>query len=478
MKELKNSLIIAFFLVSITCFSQKKWTLQECVVYALENNISVKQSGLDLQTAEISKKDAIGNFLPSFSASSSHSWNIGLNQNITTGILENLTTQFTSFGLNSNVDIYAGSRNINQLHRANLSKLASQYQLDKMKDDISLLVANSFLQILFNKEQLKVLQAQQNVSKQQLDRTQSLVDSGLLPRGDLLEVQATVASQDQQIVNAENAILLSRVSLAQTLLIKDYQNFDTADIDYDVPMTNILNETPESVIIKAKEERYEIKIADANSKLAEYDLKIAKAALQPTLSGFYSYSTRASYSDRIVGFQLDQNNPTSQVGVVESTGEPVVTPNFNGVIGAPAPLFQQFSLNDGHNFGLQLNIPIFNGFATSNNVDRSRISLERSKFQLEQANLDLEANVYQAFNDAQGAMKAYEAAQKTVTARQEAYNYSSERYNVGLLNAFDFSQSQNQLQAAQSDVIRAKYDYIFKLKVLEFYFGIPISELD
>ncbi|MGE5942740.1 MAG: TolC family protein [Flavobacteriales bacterium] len=478
MKRIKNSIVISVFFISALCFSQKKWTLQECVAYALENNISIKQSGLDLKTAEISKKDAFGNFLPSLSASSSHSWNIGLNQNITTGILENLTTQFTSIGVNSNVDIYAGLRNINQLHRANLAKLASQYQLDKMKDDISLMVANSFLQILFNKEQLKVLQAQQEVSLQQLERTQSLVDTGLLPRGDLLEVQATIASQEQQIVNAENAILLSRVSLAQTLLIKDYQNFDTADIDYEVPMTNILNESPETIINKAKEERYEIKIADANTKLAEYDLKIAKGALQPTLSGYYSYSTRASYSDRVVGFELDQNNPTSQVGVVESTGEPVVTPNFNGIIGGPAPLFDQFSLNDGHNFGLQLNIPIFNGFSANNNVSRNRVSLERSKFQLEQANLDLEANVYQAFNDAQGAMKAYEAAQKTVTARQEAYNYSQERYNVGLLNAFDFSQSQNQLEAAQSDVVRAKYDYIFKIKVLEFYFGIPISELD
>lgn len=471
--------IIFFLFLGIASQAQvKKWTLQECVAYALENNISVKQSELDLKTAEINKKDAVGNFLPTLNASANHSWNIGLNQNITTGILENLTTQFTSFGLNSSVDIYAGLRNINQLHRSNLTILANQYQLDKMKDDISLLVANSFLQILFNKEQLKVLQAQQAVSEQQLERTQNLVDAGSLPRGDLLEVQATIASQEQQIVNAENAILLSKVSLAQTLLIKDYKNFDTADIDYDVPVTNILNETPETIIAKAKEERYEIKIADANSKLAEYDLKIAKGALQPTLSGFYSYSTRASYTDRIVGAELDPNTPTNQIGVVESTGEAVVAPNFRGVIGNAAPLFDQFSLNDGHNFGLQLSIPILNGFSASNNVGRNRVNLERAKFQLEQANLDLETNVYQAFNDAQGAMKAYEAAQKTLTARQEAFNYSQERYNVGLLNAFDFSQSQNQLETAQSEVIRTKYDYIFKLKVLEFYFGIPISELN
>ena len=441
-----KKIIIIFFLFSgIASQAQvKKWTLQECVAYALENNISVKQSELDLKTAEINKKDAVGNFLPTLNASSSYSWNIGLTQNPTTFDAVTATSNTLSGNINSNITIYDGLRNLNQLYRSRLEIVASQYQLDKMKDDISLLVANSFLQILFNKEQLKVLQAQQAVSQQQLERTQNLVDAGSLPRGDLLEVQATIASQEQQIVNAENAIVLSKISLAQTLLIKDYQNFDTADIDYEVPVTNILNETPATIIAKAKEERYEIKIAEANSKIADYNLKISKGALQPTLSGFYSFGS---------------NYFTSELFDTES--------------------FQsQISDNKRHNFGLQLSIPIFNGFSASNNVGRNRVNFERAKFQLEQANLDLETNVYQAFNDAQGAMKAYEAAQKTLTARQEAYNYSQERYNVGLLNAFDFSQSQNQLEAAQSEVIRTKYDYIFKLKVLEFYFGIPISELN
>jgi len=133
--------------------------------------------------------------------------------------------------------------------------------------------------------------------------------------------------------------------------------------------------------------------------------------------------------------------------------------------------------NKSHNISLSLNIPIFNGFSARNNISRSRVNVERTKFQLEQASLDLETTVYQSFNDAKGALKAYEAASKTLVARQEAFNYSQERYNVGLLNSFDFNQSKNGLEAAQSEVIRTKYDYIFKLKVLEFYFGIPVTEL-
>ncbi len=442
---MKKSIIIFFLIIGIASQAQqKKWTLNECVEYALDNNITVKQSQLDVEQTKLNKKDAVGRFLPSINASASHSWSIGLSQDPVTFSAVNATTQTTSGGINSNITLYNGLRNVNELHRSNLEILANQYQLDKIKDDISLLVANSFLQILFNKEQLKVLKAQQEVSNQELKRTEDLVEAGSLPRGDLLEIQATIASQEQQIVNAENTIILSKISLAQVLLIKDYQNFDIVDTEYQIPPTSILNQSPDVIVAKAKETRYDIKIAESNTKIADYNLKISKGALQPTLSGFYGFNTNYF------------------------TSELFPTPNFN----------TQVSDNKRHNFGMQLSIPIFNGFSVNNNIKRNQINLERSKIQLEQANLDLETKVYQAFNDTKGASKAYEAALKTLEARNEAFNYSKERYNVGLLNAFDYSQSQNRFEAAQSEVIRTKYDYIFKLKVLEFYFGIPITDIN
>jgi outer membrane protein len=441
---MKKSIIIVLLLCGVLAQAQnKKWTLKECVVYALENNISVKQSELDIETAEINKKDAFGNFLPSLNASAGYTWSIGLNQDPVTFNAVNSTTRNFNGGVGSSVDIYGGLRNVNQLRRSNLQILSSQYQLDNMKDNISLNVANAFVQILFNKEQLKVALAQQEVTKQDIERTSELVEAGSLPRGDLYEIQATLASQEQLVVNAENAILLSKIGLAQLLLLKDYENFDIVDNELEIPPTNILNETPQSIFSKAKESRYDIKIAENNSEIAEYDLKIAKAGLQPSLSASYSFSSNYF------------------------TSELFDTPNFEN----------QMSDNKSHNISLSLNIPIFNGFSARNNISRSRVNVERTKFQLEQASLDLETTVYQSFNDAKGALKAYEAASKTLVARQEAFNYSQERYNVGLLNSFDFNQSKNGLEAAQSEVIRTKYDYIFKLKVLEFYFGIPVTEL-
>ena len=133
-------------------------------------------------------------------------------------------------------------------------------------------------------------------------------------------------------------------------------------------------------------------------------------------------------------------------------------------------------MNDGHNFGLQLNIPILNGFSAKNNIERNEVNLDRSKLQLEQSNLDIEATVYQAYNDANNAKQAFEAAVKTEDARKQAFDYISERYNIGATNSFDFNQSKIQYENAQADVVRTKYDYIFRLKILEFYFGIPIDQ--
>ena len=414
--------------------------------------------------------------MPSLSADASHSWNIGLNQNITTGLYENQTIQYTSARLSSDVMIYNGLLNQNRLRRAKLSQLAGKYQLTKMQDDISLYVANAYLDILFNKENLKVQQAQQANDEKQLVRSQELVDAGSVPRGDLLDMKATLAADKQKVVAAENSLLISRLSLAQLLNLDDFQNFDIADVDMEAKPSQVMAETPEAIVEKANQVRVEIKIAQSNLDIAERDIKIARASLQPSLIGFYSFSTRASYADRVTGFAQDTANPTSVIGQVEGTGQQVLQPNFIPVLSKAAPVFDQFSDNKGHNFGLQLTVPIFNGFSAKGNVEKSKVNYEKTKNAFTQAKLDLETNVYKAITDAKGALNTYEASMATSDARKEAFNYAKEKYAVGMMTAFDFNQSQTLYTTAQSDVIRAKYDYIFKMKVVELYFGIPIIQ--
>ncbi|MCZ8229065.1 TolC family protein [Flavobacterium sp.] len=448
-----NYLSLVFFLfASVVGTAQTKtWTLEECVKYAIENNISIKNTALDIKTAEINKKGAVGNFIPSLNANTSHSWNIGLNQDITTGLLRNQTTQFTSVGGTLGIDIYKGLQNQNTLHRANLAIVASKYQLLKMQEDIALNVANAFLQILFNKENLKVQNEQLAISEKQLARSEELVKAGSIPRGDVLDIKANVATNKQNVITAENALLISKLSLAQLLQLKEFYDFDVVDNENIKDENNILAQPATAIYDKAKESRTELKIAKANLEVAQKDLAIAKGAFQPTVQGFYNYNTRIAYADRV---GLDQN------------GNPVTKPAL--------PFWDQFRDNKGQAFGAQLSIPIFNGWSVKNNVERNKVNLEKSKIALEQQELDLQRNVYTAFTDAKGALKTHESAIVSLESRQEAFNYAKERYAVGMMNSFDFNQAQTLLTNAQSEVIRTKYDYIFKIKILEFYFGIPI----
>jgi outer membrane protein len=448
---INNYLLIFLTFLGFASFAQsKKWTLEECVKYAIDNNISIKNIELDTKTAAIDKKGAIGNFIPSLNSNANHSWNIGLNQDPTTGILRNQTTQFSTMGATVGFDIYKGMQNQNTLRRANLSIIAAKYQLTKMQEDVALNVANAFLQVLFNKENLKVQLEQKANSEKQLLRSEELVKAGSVPRGDLLDIKATVAADGLRVINAENALLISKLSLAQLLQLKEFYDFDISDDTSVKDENNILAQTPIAIYDKAKEQRTELKIAKTNLEIAQKNVAIARGGFQPTLQGFYNINTRISYADRFT--------------IVNGAA-----------VAVPAPPFgEQFIDNKGQSFGAQLSIPIFNGFTVRNNVERSKVSLEKSKIAVEQEELTLQRNVYTAFTDAKGSLNAYESALSALEARQEAYNYAKERYAVGIMNSFDFNQSQTLFTAAQSEVLRTKYDYLFKIKILEFYFGIPI----
>lgn len=431
--------IFALFLTVQLFSQQKKWTLEEAVAYAIENNISIKQSELDLKLADIQKSDAFYSLFPSLNSNATFTSNTGNNINPATNVSESFTFLSFSTGIQSNVTLFDGLRNIRQVQYAKMAQLAGQYNLDKIKDDIALFVANAYLQILFNKENLKVIQAQNQITKEQLKQTNELVDAGVIPRGDLLEIKATLANDEQRIVVAENQIRITLINLAQILLIKDYENFDIADDQYEVPISTILTQPVSAIIEKAKDTRFETKIAEQNVLMAEKELQISRGAYYPTLNAFAGYSTSWIDND-------------------------FFERSFS----------KQFSDNAGTRVGLQLQVPIFNGFAIRNNVKRSVINIERATLQKEQAELDLESNVYQAYTDLLGAKKAYESALVAEDAQSQAYDYSRERFEVGIINSFEFSQALLRYENAQSEVLRTKYDYIFKLKLLELYFGIPL----
>ncbi len=438
--KLKYIIFLFFFINTINAqLDNNIITLQDAVDLAIEKNINIKQSELNLKNSELNKSDAIGNFLPSVSASANHQWNIGTGTNVTTNIIEEITTQFSSGNINIGLPVYNGSRNIYQLHRANLELLASKYQLEDIKDDIRLFVANSYLQIMFNSEILGVQKSQLEITKVEYERTKDLIESGIFSPRQIFEIEANLASQEQSVVAAENNYRDAKLNLAQILLIDDYESFDIAYEDFSIPFSNILENNPRQIFEKALSFRNDIKLAETNISIAEKDIKISKSFLLPSLTSFYSWSTRISYLD--------------------------MAPSFE----------DQFDLNKGQTYGFGINIPIFQGKAIRNNIERTKVNLERLKYQYDQEKLNLENTINQAYFDLIGAIKLYEASNKTVKSLESAFEDASDQFLIGSINSFDFIQSKQRYEAALSDNVRAKFDYIFRLKVLEFYFGIPLT---
>ncbi|WP_299682392.1 TolC family protein [uncultured Dokdonia sp.] len=475
---MRKLFIICFsLLISATGFAQnKKWTLQECVQYALDNNITIKQTQLDEETAAIEKKDAIGNYLPTLNGNASNNWNSGLTQNITTGVLETQTLRNSSYSITAGVRIFNGFRNKKALDRAELSRIAADYNIAKIKDDTALSVALAYLQILLNKENLKTIVAQNEVTKEQIRRTEELVEGGISPAGDVLEIKATDASEQQRIVAAQNAVQISLINLAQLLAFDDYKNFDIDDTEYTILGAEILNTTPEVLVEKAKESRYDLKIVEQNLELAKKDLELSKTALYPTINGFFNYNTRESGAPT-VNIDEDADPLLRPIGFVDGTNQTVFQPIPATEEGNPTPFVEQLYLNDGISYGVQLSVPIFNGFSTRNTIKRNEVNVKRSEFQAEQARLNFETAVYQAYTDAKAAKESYEAAIASLEAQKTAFEFASLRYDVGRINAFDLSQTKLRFDNAQVELTRSKYDYIFRIKVLELYFGVPATEL-
>jgi len=437
-------------LFSVFGQNQTKWSLEQCVRHAFEHNISIKQAKIDIESNEISRSEAIGNFLPNINARGNHNWIVGLSQNPLTGILENTTTQFTTFNASANVDLYKGLENQHRLNRSRLQQIATLYQVDKIKEDIALNVANAYLQILFNKENLKVAQNQLKNTQAQLNQTKELYSAGQIPKGEVVNIEANISTDEQKVVQAQNAIVISKLTLGQLLQFEKPDQFDIVDENYPFESSQLLLKSPLEIINDIKDNRIEYKIGRANLEVAKKDISIAKSAYQPTLSAFYGVDTRIGYAD-VTRF------------------DPV-----QGLIVAPAPgFFSQVKDNLGQSFGFQLNIPVFNGFSVRNNVSRAKVALRQQELSFEQQKLNFERNIYTAHTDANGTLVSYQAAKKSLEARKLAVDYAKERYNIGAINSFELTQAQTLLNNAEAEVLRTKYDYLFRIKILELYINNP-----
>ncbi|MFD2552051.1 TolC family protein [Bizionia sediminis] len=447
--------------LSVSSFAQDKvWSLQQCVDYALENNIRVKQTELDKDIANENLVSARGNFLPSLNASASQNWNFGsfIGQD---GNRVSRDSRGNSFGLNTGVTLFNGFRNTSVYKQAQLGIESSQLQLDILKDNIALNVVNQYLNILLNKENLKVANEQIVISEKQVTQINSLVESGVRPQADLLEVQAQLASDQERLINTQNSVDLALLALAQLLQITP-EGFDVEPMALKLPAVLLQKKTVTEIYDFAVQNRPEIKQAELNIENAQLDVDIAKSAFYPTLSFGAGLGTSYQHSQG----QRDVRP------VLEDPNDPT---NLN-IIFVPNGFGQQLEDNLGYNLGFSLNIPIFNGLQTKASVNRAVLNSKRVAFSLEQEKQDLRTNIEQAYADARAAYKQFEASETSLRAQQESFKNAQDSYNLGVMNAFEFEQVRNRLVNAEANLINAKYNFVFKTKVLDFYLGIPLTD--
>lgn len=439
--------LVCFLLLTLQGKAQEAWSLQKCIEYALENNISVKQNELNADLAKENYNQSIANMAPSLNAGASHSYNWGQRIDPFTNTFATNRVRSNNLFISSQVTLFSGLQLQNTLKQNSLNYLAGKYDVEKMKNDIVLNVATAYLNVLFAQELLGVAKTQKSITEAQVTRTQKLVDAGTLALGSLLDLQAQLASDELNEVNTQNQLDIALLTLSQLMNIKVGSDFTIVRPQLEIPANPILAENSEQIYQFALNNQPSIKSAETKVLSAEKAVKIAKGTSYPSITMSGSVGTGYSgLSQKLVDGAL------------------VKTPGG-----------EQLKDNVNENLGFNLNIPIFNGWQSHNSISRAKIARLNAEYTLQLSEQNLRQTIEQAHVDAQSALKQFYATKKTVEALSQAFDYADKRFNVGALNSTDYNTAKNRLNNSQSDLLRNKYNFIFKSKVLDFYMGKPIT---
>ncbi len=475
-----NSKLSRLALVSFSLFflgfsqstsAQEVVTIQQAIENTLNNNLQIKQAKLSENLSDENLKQSKALLLPTLNGNGSYNINFGRSLDPSTQSFS--SQQFSSFngGLSTSVDIFQGFQKLNQIKQNKLLLDADKTYTEKIKNDLILQVITSYMQILYNKDFLVAARQQLAVAKQQLTQQQELLDVGNKTLADLAESKSLVATAELDVTTAENALTISYLTLAQLMDIPSATRYEVK-----APDVSSFNGTagvysPEDVYGQALALFPDIKLAAIRTEAARKAVDLAKGSYYPSLSLGAGLNTNYSSGRKtILGIVP---NGEREIGYTAS-GEKVMTAIFSE-LSETYRFKDQIRDNFGQNIGISLQIPIFNGFRTRTTVRRAKITLMQNQTEEQLAKNNLNKVIYQAVADLKAAQSTYESTSKTFAARKEAFSVIEQRYNVGLVNALDYSTSQTNRNKAEIDMIRAKYDLLFKAKVIDYYLGKQIA---
>lgn len=416
----KIIIILTALLTTLLASAQKTWTLQASIDTALANNRNIKQRELMRQQNEIAWQQARANLLPNLNASASQGWSFGRSQ-MADGTYRNINSTNSSFGVSSGITLFDGLKMKYDIQARMAELKISEANLEKVREDIVLSVSTSYLQVLLNKELLQIATEQIKLTNNRIEQQKLLVDAGKLAEGELLELYAQQAKEELNLTQASNTLKLSMLDLAQILEISDFESLDVV-VPADLRENELQVLSPDQVYASALINRPEIKVAELNLKNSQKNIQIAKSNYFPSLS----------FGANVGG------------GYYNAISTPVST-----------------------NLGFNLTVPIFNKFQVRNQVRTAQLEAKSNQLNVENAQLELHKTVRQAYYNALAAKTKWDAANKAWSSSKEAYRFSSQKYDAGRATVFELYQAKNNLTRAQSEVSQSKYEYVFRIKILE-----------
>ncbi len=469
-----HKLFSFIFLLVITgsVNAQQKWSLLRCVEYAMANNISIKQTNLQSKTAGLQLKQSRLSLIPSLGFSGGSSYNSGRNQDPTSFSLITQSYLSANMQLQSSAEIFNWFSKRNTIAANEWELQAAKANTDKLKNDIALTVANSYLQILLAMEQEQIAGIQLQQSQAQLSNTRKLVDAGALPELNAAELEAQVARDSSTLISAKG-------NVAQNILaIKSYMALDAAapfeietpSVDK-IPVEKIADLQPEAVYALATANMPQQKANDFKLKAAEKNAAAAKGGLFPTISMFGSLGTGFNSRAQEITGVSQINAPLGKVNVGGTDYNVFPLQPFSNYNYGKTAFFPQLNQNFRQSIGLSLNVPIFNGYSARANYERSRINIKNQQLQKDLDNQTLKQNIYQAYNAAVVALEKYNAGKKSLETADRTYSFAQKRFEVGMMSTFELITNQNNLFRARLENALNQFDYVFKMKVLEFYKG-------
>lgn len=484
MKKSTSLIILAIMSLSFGVYAQKKdstasadaWTLKQCIEYALANSLNVQRSNYNVENYEVNLLQSKMNLLPTLNGQLSTGWSWGRSVNPVTNSFVSQQLNSLSPAATSSLTLFNGLRIQNQIKQSVKDVQASKEDLQKAKNDLTLNIASLFVTVIFNKEQVQNATFQLRSSQQQYERTKKQVAAGSLPKANELNLDAQVATNEVNLINRENALALSLLQLKQALQLPASTPLDVTMPEIEVEDL-VLDQSRQQIFETAKETLPEVRSAGLKVQSATYAVRAARGNLYPRLSLNGSINSNYSSASDRARFVSDGGLPSTQltpIGVVGGAGGPIVygpqqVPSGYTVDGYGRR--DQLQDNIFKQLNVTLSIPIFNNLQTRATYQRSIITRRLAEISQKEIEQTLRQSVETAYNDAVSASKTYNSSLRQVAAREEAYRMTKQRFDIGAVPYVEYQVSENDYFQSKSDLARAKYDFILKKKVLDFYQG-------